>query len=91
MTDTLLDIPPPPNQRITQIFIWVMINEDGGESIMSHDMPMEEVVFGTRHMPLMSSKRDVAQKLRPIAEHICSLASTERGHPVACVMRSFWS
>jgi hypothetical protein len=88
--DTLLDIPPPPTQRVQQLFVWITIDpETGAEGIMSHTMPMEDGMV--RHLPLMSSKREVAEKLRPIAERIASLASSERGRPIACVLRTFWS
>jgi hypothetical protein len=86
--DTLIDIPPPPDQRITQLFVWIMLNDDGSEGIVSADMPME---MGMRHSPLMSSKRETAMKLRPIAERIGSLTSTERDKPVTVVLRTFWS
>jgi hypothetical protein len=89
MSDTsLLDIPPPPEQRVNHLFVWIMLNDDGSEGIISADMPME---MGMRHSPLMSSKRDVAMRLRPIAERIAALTSTERDKPVTVVMRTFWS
>jgi hypothetical protein len=88
MSDSLLDIPPPPDQRVTQLFVWLMINEDGSEGIVSADLPME---FGTRHAPLFTSKRETAEKLRPIAERVGLLTSEERGKPVTIVLRTFWS
>jgi hypothetical protein len=89
MTDTLLDIPPPPDQRITQIFVWLLIDtKDGSEGIISHDLPM---AMGTRHAPLMASKRATAMKMQPIAERVASATSTERGRPIETVLRTFWS
>jgi hypothetical protein len=85
----LLDIPPPPTQRVNQLFVWIMINDDGSEGIMSHRMAQHDGELA--HMPLMSSKREVAMKLRPIAERIGSLTSTERDKPVTVVLRTFWS
>jgi hypothetical protein len=88
MSDALLDIPPPPDQRVTQLFVWIMINDDGSEGIMSHDLPF---AMGTRHAPLMTSKREAAEKMRPIAERVGLLTSEERGKPVTIVLRTFWS
>jgi hypothetical protein len=84
-----LNIPPAPGQRVTQLFAWIAIHPDGGEGIMSTDMPLGDL--GMRHMPLITSKREVAEKMRPIAEQTASQASTAAGAPVAIVLRSFWS
>jgi len=87
--DTMLDIPPPPDQRIRHLYVWITVDSlDQSEGIMSYDMPFQ---FGTRHAPLMSSKRDVAENLRPVAEHVAAMATEERGHTIAAVLRTFWS
>ncbi len=65
--EAILDDAVPTDQRINEIHIWVMIAKDGGESIISHDLPMP---WGTRHTPLMSSKRHIAEMMKPLTERI---------------------
>lgn len=74
----VLDIQADPTDRVHVLHVWVMIAPDGGESIISHDLPTE---FGPRHMPLMSSKRSVAEKLTPLVKRV------QKGMPVGRVER----
>lgn len=64
MTDLHLDMPPPPSQRIRELHCWIAVYADGSQGILSADMAMD---FGTRHTPLISSKREVAESLEPMA------------------------
>jgi hypothetical protein len=66
MKDNYLDMPPPGEQRITELHLWVATYPDGGEGVVSADIPIPDI--GSRHMPLMSSKRAVAERLKPYAE-----------------------
>jgi hypothetical protein len=68
MPDLLYGEPPTRDQRIAVLYVGVGIHADGGEGILSADLPM----IGTtiRHAPLMSSKRDLAEQLRPVARQV---------------------
>lgn len=64
-----VDMPPPAEQRISELWAWVATHASGGEGIMSADLPMPAGI-GTRHVPLIASKRDTAEKLEPLARKI---------------------
>jgi hypothetical protein len=80
------DDPPPPHQRITRLYAWVAIHDDGGEGILSADLPFPGE--GRRHMPLISSKRSTAQMLESLARKIAADAG-KAGKPVRCELRIF--
>lgn len=64
----------PPDKRINELHVWISIDANGGEGMLSADLPLP---FGTRHTPLMSSKREIAERMRPIAEHLQRTATTD--------------
>jgi hypothetical protein len=80
MNDNYLDIPPPGEQRITELHLWVATHPDGGEGIVSADVPIPGI--GSRHIPLMSSRRELAEKMKPFAEH-AQQAAAKAGKPVS--------
>ncbi len=65
MPDLVYGEAPTAEQRIAVLYVWVGVHADGGEGILSADLPLIGGV--RRHAPLMSSKRDVAEQLRPVA------------------------
>ena len=75
MTDELSQLPPPePGHVIEEIHCWIAVDKNGGEGLISADMPFE--VNGrteTRHLPLFSSKRDVIMSMAPLAQRAAKL------------------
>jgi hypothetical protein len=69
MSDVIYGEAPGPSQRVETLYVWVGVHADGGEGILSADMPLP-LPGGTRHTPLMSSRRDLAESLRPLARQI---------------------
>lgn len=61
-----LDLPPEP-ERLREVFVWVGIHADGREGMMSADL---RTAIGIRHMPLMSSRRGLAEQFMPLAMKI---------------------
>lgn len=60
------DVPDPDaDTRITELHCWIAIYPNGGEGIVSTDI---ELAWGVRHTPLMSGRRDLAEKLGEIAQ-----------------------
>jgi hypothetical protein len=63
-----LDNPPDDDQRITELWAWIATHANGAEGIMSADVQMPGM--GTRHVPLIASKRATADHLGPLARKI---------------------
>jgi hypothetical protein len=63
----IYDAPPDAGYRITELHVWIGTHTNGGEGILSMDLSMP---FGIRHTPLVSSKRDVAERFAPFARKI---------------------
>lgn len=72
-------------EPITQLYVWIAVYPDGSEGMLSRDMPTP---WGKRHMPLFTSKLDVAQKMQRIAELIQTEAEAQ-GEKFDIVMRAF--
>lgn len=66
MVDVLrTDTPTPPDQRITELFAWIAEQPDGGEGVISFEIP------GIGHMPLVTSQRRIAEgPLREVAQRV---------------------
>lgn len=62
--DILLDQPGSP--PITSVSMWIGTYADGTEGVISVDLPLLPGV--QRHMPLMHTRREVAERFRPVAE-----------------------
>ena len=85
---SLPDLSPDPDQRISVIHAWITTHSNGAEGLMSADMPMPGRP-GDTHMPLLSSKLHVAQRLRPLAEEAQS-TSLDGPNPVVKIeLRTF--
>jgi hypothetical protein len=68
MPDLVYGEAPTAEQRIAVLYVWARVHADGGEGILSADLPL--IGSTIRHAPLMSSKRDVAEQLRPVARQV---------------------
>jgi hypothetical protein len=79
-----LDIPPQPAQRVTALYAWIAVAEDGEETIV-FQVGQDDI------RPLISSSRELANLLRPVAETEALRYSTKSGKPVGLVLRTFWS
>lgn len=88
--DVYLNLPPPSDQRISAIYAWVATYEDGSEGIASADMPGPMPGMGPRHMPLLSSKREVAERLRPLADIAVRLGKNATPRVVSIRLVSFF-
>lgn len=86
MKNIIFDQTVPKDQRITELHVWIAINEDGSEGILSADIPFPGGM--TRHCPLLNSKRDVAERLRDQAEMMQKLAELS-GTPLKIELRTF--
>lgn len=72
MVDVYVDDKPDADHRVTHLYVWVSINDDGSEGIIASDL---EILPGiVRHTPLMASKRTTAERLQPMAEKAAALA-----------------
>ena len=65
---------PTPGQRITEIHIWIATYQDGTEGIIAAGFPSLGIT------PLMSSRRELAQKLEARACAVM-VASMDSKHP----------
>lgn len=71
--DEYLDLGIDPDQRITELHAWVATHPGGEEGLISGDVPMPGTIR-PRHMPLMSSKRHLAEALLPVVNRVLQLA-----------------
>lgn len=53
------------DERIVTLFVWIATEQDGAEWIVSRDIPLFNT---TRYVPLMSTSRDTAETLEPLAK-----------------------
>ena len=92
MTDNLagtyVEDTPRPDKVVREIHAWIGTHPEGGEGVLSADMP-----FGPggerRHMPLFASERRVALMLQPVAEACCQAARDDAGLVVTCKLVTF--
>ena len=54
---------PPEAGPVRTVHIWIGVRTDGREAMLSADI-------GERHMPLMSSRRELAEALGPLARRL---------------------
>lgn len=58
--ETELHVGADADQRVEELWVWVGIHQNGGEGIMSADLPWGDT-GAPRHVPLMTSKRAQAE------------------------------
>lgn len=86
MVDIQLDFPGSPPMR--EVHIWIGHYADGTEGMLAADLPLPGMDV-TRHMPLMSSRRETAENMRSLAEHIRSLSKHGHAEMVRIELRTF--
>lgn len=62
-----VDLPQDADQRISAIHVWIATQPDGSEGLISADLDAGPLI-GMRHMPLMSSKRHIAEGFAGVAD-----------------------
>ena len=85
---SIIDLPVPPDQKVTSLHAWIAIHENGGEGIISADLPSGRTRT-MRHMPLMASRRDLAFRMEPLAEEAAEMSQTSAQPVVRIELRSF--
>jgi hypothetical protein len=83
-----IDDPPAAEHRVTELHAWIATHPDGAEGIASADVDFGSG-FGVRHVPLMSSKRKVAEGLKPLAEQVRQEALIQSGTRVTMRLVTF--
>lgn len=71
----------PASPPMAEVWIWIGHHADGSESMMATDLPYLGQV---RHMPLMHSRRAIAEELQLFAERAQQL-SRHTGCPIVRV------
>jgi hypothetical protein len=69
MVDVVIDTGPGEG-AITDLYVWIATWSDGTETIIGRDMPVPEMPGLMRHMPLMNSRPEIAEKLAPLAQEM---------------------
>jgi hypothetical protein len=70
---------------VSTLYAWIALFADGSEGLLSRDM---QTPFGRRHLPLITSKLDVANHMEAVAKQI-QTESVKRGLRFKIVMRTF--
>ena len=86
MTDVLNDLPASP--PIVELHVWIGHFQGGGEGMVAADLPLPGGL-GQRHMPLMNSRRDRAESMRPLAERVKSASQHGENRIVRLELRTF--
>ncbi|HEY0203838.1 MAG TPA: hypothetical protein VGC15_06805 [Acetobacteraceae bacterium] len=87
MADVLLELPAPPDQRVRELHAWIATHRSGAEGIISADLPGP---LGEKmHMPLVSSRRDVAVALEPFAKRALFLGRNQQDPAVSVRLVTF--
>jgi len=85
MSPVLLDI-PPEKAPILEVFIWIGIHADGREAMLSGDF---DLPLGRRHMPLISSRRELAEKMGDMARQIQQTMMHQADRVIRIELRTF--
>jgi hypothetical protein len=90
MSETVFTEAPDRDQRIEVLYAWVGILADGAEGILSTDLPTPWLPGGTRrHMPLITSKREVAEFCASVARNIQRASMHQADRFVRIELREF--
>jgi|HubBroStandDraft_4_1064222.scaffolds.fasta_scaffold59061_5 hypothetical protein len=76
---------PTPGQFITELHCWIATYPDGTEGIIAYGIDQ----IGTT--PLISSHRDIAEKLEPLARHAQSISLTQATRAISIRLVTFTS
>jgi hypothetical protein len=85
MINVLNDTPGSP--PMTEIHIWIGHYADGTEGMLAADFPM--LAGAIRHMPLMNSRRHIAENFETLAKAIQSASQHAQGKIVRIELRTF--
>ena len=88
MATTFIDNRPPADHRIRELWVWIAIEQDGGEGIVSADLDLAGTSI-PRHMPLQSSRRDVAEGLEPLARRTVEAMMATTGRKATLRLEHF--
>lgn len=80
--------PPPADQRVTELHVWIATHPDTGEGIASADIDFGGDI-GSRHTPLMSSKRKIAERMQVIVDDLRQQALVQAGARVTFRLVTF--
>jgi hypothetical protein len=83
----LVDQPASP--PIREIYTWIGHYADGGEGMLSADFPTPGGLGGVRHMPLLNSRREVAETMAPLARRIQSASQHAVSRITKIELRTF--
>ena len=86
MVEVLIDVPSSP--PITELHMWISHYADGTEGIIAGNLPLPNGL-GNRFMPLMNSRRDVAEAFAPMARRIQSATQHAGNRIVRLELRTF--
>jgi hypothetical protein len=86
MDEVILDLPASP--PITELHVWIGHYAQGGEGLISADLPMPGDL-GMRHMPLMNSSKRVAASLAPLARQAQSASQHVAARITRIELRTF--
>lgn len=81
----LVNQPPADTDRIHELHCWVAITRDGGEGILSADF---DTALGKRHMPLISSQREIVERMKDRAITAQTLAA-QAGQFIEIELRTY--
>lgn len=91
--DPLLISSRPDREPLLELYVWVAIDaKTGGEGMLSADMPIPDPDTSRamlRHMPLMSSSRETAECLEPLAKQLQRRSLAETGHAMHIALRTY--
>lgn len=86
------DLPPTmPGHKLDEVSIWIGVHADGSETILSADLPMRhsDGSPAMRHMPLMHSQREGAERHHDLARRIQREAMHRSDRLIKIELRTF--
>ena len=89
MADVFLELPAPADQRVRELHAWIATHKSGAEGIISADFPVILEPSERMHMPLVSSKRSIAERMGPYAKRAAFLGRHAEDPPVSVRLVTF--